>query len=137
MSSGDGAALRRRGVGDRLARGGEHRAAAGGVNVQHPDAEPRRRGASLRDGVRDVVELEIEKDVEAALDHPAHGLGPGDDEELLADLERARRRIEPVGERQRVHRVGEVERDDDFRISITHIPRDYAYPSGVSVRRGE
>ncbi len=62
MSSGDAPALRSRGVGDRLARGGEHGAAAGGVDVQHPDAEPRRRGARLRDRVRDVVELEIEKD---------------------------------------------------------------------------
>ena len=44
------------------------------------------------------------------------GSGPGDDEHLLADLERAGRGIEAVGERQRVHRIGEVERDDDARI---------------------
>ena len=84
-----------------------------------------------RDGVRDIVELEIEKHVEAAIDHPPNGLGARDDKELLADFERARRGIEPIRERERMNRIGEVERDDDFGI------RHYAYPSGVSVRRGE
>ena len=85
------------------------------VHVQHPDAEPRRRRARLRDGVRNVVELEIEEHVEAALDHPAHRLGSGDDEQLLADLQPAVVRIEAFGEPERAHRIGEVERDDDAR----------------------
>ena len=90
-------------------------APAGRMDVQHPHAEARGRRAGLRDGVRDVVELEVEKDAKAARDHPAHRLGSGDDEHLLADLERAGRRIEPIGERQRVHRIGEIERDDHAR----------------------
>ena len=86
------------------------------MHVEHPDAEPRRCRAGLRDRIRNVVKLEIEEDAEAALDHPAHGLGSGGDEHLLADLERAGRRIEPIGERQRVHRIGEIERDDHARV---------------------
>ena len=89
ISSGARPCSSRRPSAHRVARGLEHRAAAAGVHVQHPDAEPRRRGAGLGDGVRNVVELEIEKDAKAALDHPAHGLRTGDDEHLLADLERA------------------------------------------------
>ena len=103
------------------------------MNVQHRHAEAGRRGAGLCDGVRDVVELEIEEDAKSALDHPANRFRTGDDEQLLADLEPAGRGIEAVGQRERVHRVREIERDDDFR-GIGHHDR---YPSGVSVRRGE
>ena len=69
-----------------------HRAPPPGVDVEHPDAEPRRRGAGLRDGIGNVVELEVEEDAEAALDIQRTGSGPGDDEQLLADLQRAVRR---------------------------------------------
>ena len=61
----------------------------------------------------------------------AHELGAGDDEELLADLEPAGGRIEPVGERERAHGIFEVEGDD--YLGIVH----HAKLSGVSVRRGE
>ena len=61
----------------RLARGRQHRRAAGRMHVQHPDAEARRRGAGLRHGVRDVVELEIEEHAKAALDACAHDVRPG------------------------------------------------------------
>ena len=105
---------------DGCAGGAHHCRTPRRVHVDHPDAEPRRRRASLRDRVRNVVELEIEEDAKAALDHPAHRLRPGDDEHLLADLQRAMRRIEAIGERQRVHRVREVERDDDFGIRRGH-----------------
>ena len=77
------------------------------------------------------MELEVEENAKAARDHPAHGLGAGNDEELLADLERARGGIEPVGERQRAHRLLEVEGDNHSRVM------HQAKPSGVSVRRGE
>ena len=66
------------------------------------------------------MELEIEENAEAALDHPADGFGPGDDEHFLADLERARARIETIGKRERMHRIGEIERDDDARTGIIH-----------------
>jgi len=83
------------------------------MNIQHPHTQPGRRGACLRDRIGDVVKLEVQKDIESALDHPTHGFGAGDDEHFLADLQRAGVRVEPVGQCQRVHRVGEVEGDDD------------------------
>ena len=43
-------------------------APAGGVDVDHPDAEPRGRGDRAGDGVRDVVELQVEEDAIAARD---------------------------------------------------------------------
>ena len=131
---------------DRVARCGEHRRAAGGMHVDHPDAEPRRRRAGLRHGIRDVVKLEIEEHAKAAADELAHQAGFGDGEQLLADLDRAQRRVEPGGKAEGAQHVGKVERDDDAGISaFSRIMRAasrlaapiHANPSGVSVRRGE
>ena len=101
-------------------RRSEHRGSARRVDVEHPDAEPRRGRACLRDSIRDVVELEIEEDAESPLDHPANGLRAGDDEHLLADFERAGAWIEAIRERERVHRIGEIERDDHARAGVIH-----------------
>ena len=90
------------------------------MDVEHPDAEARGSRARLRDGIRDVVELEIEKDAKSALDHPSDRLRSGDDEHFLADLERAGARIEPIGERERVHRVRKIERDDHAWTGFIH-----------------
>src|SRR4029079_13525088 len=68
-----------------------------------------------RNGVGDVVELEVEKYVEATLDHPAHGVRSRGDEQLLADLQPAGVGIKVFSEPERTHRIGEVERDDDAR----------------------
>src|SRR3546814_2703343 len=51
------------------------------------DAQPGGGCAGARHRVRDVVKFEIEEYVETALDHPAHGLGAGDDEHLLRSEE--------------------------------------------------
>ena len=105
ISSGGGRALRCGRLGDRVARGFEHRApaAAWTLSIHTPSRVAAAQACATVFG--NVVELEIEKDAKAALDHPAHGLRAGDDEHLLADLERAGRGIEPVGQRERVHRV--------------------------------
>ena len=50
----------------RLARGLEHRAAAGGVHVDHRRARARRRRDGAGDRRGDVVELQIEEDLRAA-----------------------------------------------------------------------
>jgi len=104
----------------RVPRGLQHCAATGGVHVHHPDAESRRSGARTRDGIRNVVELEVEKDVEAAIDHPAHRLGTPGDEQFLAHLQSAIVRIEALGESERMHRIREIERDDDARVLFVH-----------------
>ena len=75
----------------------------------------------------------------------AHRPGSGDDEQLLADLERARRGIEPIGERERSS--GRRKSSATMtRLRISCISVQYpsherriaqANPSGVSVRRGE
>jgi hypothetical protein len=46
------------------------------MHVQHPHAEARRRGTRLRDGVRDIVELEIEEDVKPRATIQRTGSGP-------------------------------------------------------------
>jgi len=56
----------------RVARGFQHRGAAGSVNIDHPYAEARGGDACLRDGVRDVVKLEVEKDAKASPHQFAH-----------------------------------------------------------------
>src|SRR6185437_2418891 len=80
---------------DGFAGGDEHRPAAGRVNVEHPYTEARRRGAGAGDGVRNIVELEVEEEAEAASDELAHDLRARSNDELLADLDRAAARVEP------------------------------------------
>ena len=57
----------------------------------------------------------------AARDHLAHGLGPRAHEELLADLEAAVARVEAMGERKRVGRVGKIKRDEHSRERRIHV----------------
>ena len=104
----------------RLARRGEHRPATGCMNVQHPHAEAGGGGAGLRDGIGNIVKLEIEKDAKAAVNHPPHRLWPGDHKQFFANFQRARRGIEPIHQRHGVRRIGEVERDNDARVDATH-----------------
>lgn len=68
------------------ASGGQHLASAGGVQREHADRE---RGEGLDgfgDGVRDVVELQIEENVEALVGDSAHVVGTVGGEHLEADL---------------------------------------------------
>ena len=69
-------------------------------------------------------------------DHPAHGLRPGDDEQLLADLERARAGSSRSASASACIGFGEIERDDDLSGSRhrRHVTRASL---GLSVRRGE
>src|SRR6185437_11867725 len=126
---------------DGFAGGDEHRPAAGRVNVEHPYTEARRRGAGAGDGVRNVVELEVEEEAEAASDELAHDLRARSNDELLADLDRAAARVEPRGERERGLRVGKVQRDDHprgggFRRNHRASPCGVANSSPTSGSRG-
>ena len=67
-----------------------HEEAAGKMNREHADAEPRRLDRGARRGVRDVVQLEIEEDLAAPVEDLAHQGRAAGGEELQADLETAR-----------------------------------------------
>ena len=85
----------------RIARGIEHRSAAGRMDVQHPDAQPGGRPARRCDGIRDVMELQIEKDAEAAPHERLHQCRPCGGEKLVAHLQPALCRVDAIGERER------------------------------------
>src|SRR5262249_19172896 len=99
--------------GHRLTRGAPQRLAAARLPAEPPRAHARSRAASARDGVGNVVELEVEEDFEAALVQALDDGRAFGDEELLADLYSAERRIEARGQRERRVRAGHVERDND------------------------
>ena len=101
---------------DRVARRAHHRFAAARVHVDHPHAQPRGRAARAGDGVGDVVELEVEEHIEAALLQLLHHRRSRGDEELLADLHAAKLGIEARGDRERRLGIGEVQRNDDASI---------------------
>src|ERR1700674_750390 len=108
------------------------------MDIDHPYAHSRRRGASLRHGVRNVVKLEVEKNQKSATNQLAHQARLGRGEELLTNFYRAFSRIEPRRQTERRQHVGKVERNDDPRRVSAHVQLlIYAKPSGDSVRRGE
>ena len=86
--------------GGRVGGGRHHPAAAGGVHVDHPRAGRDRRRDGAGDGVRDVVELQIEEHAIAAFGERAHDRRAFGGEELLADLEPADRAAQRVGQRR-------------------------------------
>jgi hypothetical protein len=63
------------------------------------------------------VELQVEEDAEAAFCEVFDERRPRGGEKLLADLDAALCGVEASGEAERSIRLGEIERDDDFRIS--------------------
>ena len=67
-----------RGISRGVARGLHHVCAARCVDVDHPHAERRGRGNRLRNGVGNVVELEIEEDAVSLVDEGADDEGPSD-----------------------------------------------------------
>ena len=93
----------------------QHRPPAARVNIEHEDAKLRSGGAGAGHGIGNVMKFEIEKYTEAAIHHPADGFRTADHEQLLAYLEAALLRIEPIGEPQGSKRIGEVEGDEDAR----------------------
>ena len=97
-----------------VARRAHHRRAAGRVDVDHPDAEPRGRGDRAGDGVRDVVELQVEEHAIAAADQLFDERRAVAGEQPAADLEAADRAAQRVGERARLVGGVDVERDEEL-----------------------
>ena len=88
------------------------RARAGGVHVDEGRAQVDRRSQGAGDGVRNVVELEIEEQRHAAGDRP-HPVGPVGGEELLADLDAADQAGELPRQGRRAAQIMGVEGDED------------------------
>ena len=93
--------------------GGEHLGAARGVDGGHLYAKVGGGDDGLGHGVGDVVELQVEKHFRAGRAEFTDDVRPAADKQLLADLERADKGGEFLGEFQGLLRAGQVERDDD------------------------
>ncbi len=83
------------------------------MDVEEPDAEPGRRDTRLRDGMWDVVELEIQEDVGTVPENHADDLRASGEEELLPDLEDADLLGEEAHETLRLGGRVDVEREDE------------------------
>lgn len=108
-----GTAERARGFLCRPLRGPHHGRATARVHREHPHVELHRGLDGFGDGGRDVVKLEVEKDLASRRANPPHNIRPFRGEKFLADLERADRRREFGRELERRASVRHVQRDDD------------------------
>ena len=82
------------------------------MHIEHPYAETCCSFACARDRIGNVVKFEIEEHVETACGDLAHGFRSGDGEQLVADLDATRTRIQLRNQRKRGRCAVEVERDD-------------------------
>ena len=85
-----------------------------GVHVDHPDAEPRRGGHRAGHGIRDVVELQIEKHAVAARHKVVDERRAVAGEEPAADLEPAGDAAKTIGQRERICSGVDVECDEEL-----------------------
>ena len=81
------------------------------MHVDHPDPEPGRRRNRPRDGVRDVVELQIEEHAVASRRELLDERRPLAGEQPAADLEAANDIPQAIRQAARVGRRIDVERD--------------------------
>jgi hypothetical protein len=81
------------------------------MDVDHPSACRHGRFHRLRNGVRNVVELQVEEDAVAGLNEAMHERRPLARKEPAADFESAGDVLELRGERNRALSVVYVERD--------------------------
>jgi len=114
---GDGEELGRVGHGGGgFSSGFEHGGATGGVDGEELGAEGGDGADGARNGVGDVVELEVEEDGVAAMaEFPDEG-GAFGDEELKADLEPVAEVVELTGEGEGGRGTGVIEGDDEAGI---------------------
>ena len=95
------------------ARGLDHPRPARDMQVHHPDPEIRRRSASTRDRVGDIVKFQIEKDLEPANLQHLHERRPAARKQLLADLDPTACRIETLDQGKGLGLGREIERHDN------------------------
>ena len=112
ITSGFARSSRARGLGRGLRGRLHHRHTARGVDVDHPRTRGDRRLDRLRDGVRDVVKLQIEED--ARRPGPTRrrtSAGPFEREETAADFDAVHDAVQRRGELDRAGARFDVERD--------------------------
>ena len=103
--------------GQSLERGTHHGLRAGSVEVDDIHIQRRERGHRLFDRVRDVVQLEVEKDLVAARADLAHDVRPFGIKQLHADLHKRLLVLKTVEKRERLFPAVKIQRDDNV---LTH-----------------
>ena len=98
--------------------GFEHSSATGGVDGEQAGSGGGNGADRARDGVGDIVKLEVQEDAQAALPKPFDEGQTGGAEQLQADLNPAAAVAERVDQRQRGICGREVERDDEAIFGI-------------------
>ena len=106
----------------------QHRPPAAGMNREDRGLDGAERLHRLGDRVRNIVQLQVQKDRQAKLCHVAHALLAVGAEEFEAQLQAADVRARPRGDRFGAGDVGRVDRD----IDRAHIE----CPSGAGVSTG-
>jgi hypothetical protein len=81
------------------------------VDVHHPDTQACRGGNGTRDGVRDVMKLQVEKHAIAARGEFLDESGPGAREQAASNLDSAGHTTESFGKRSGIRRTVDVKSD--------------------------
>ena len=111
MTSGGCPPFARGGFARGVARGLHHPRAARRVHVHHPHTERSGGSHGGRDGVRDVVELQVEENAAAIARERSDDVGAFGGEEAAADLEPADDVAKRMGQRQGLLAVLHVQRN--------------------------
>src|SRR4051794_2273642 len=93
------------------------------MHHHHRHSEGRRLGHGMFRRVRNVMNLQIEKNLRAAIDHLAHDRRTIRDECLQADLQYAGRAVQRVGQSEDVVAIGTVDSDNQS-VTCLHIRHD-------------
>ena len=97
-----------------LDRGANHFRSAAQVKRQHLHAQLDRRFNRAGDGIRDIVQFEIEKNFRAGSRNFAHDRGTGSGVKLQSDFEKRNLIAQLLDQSQSLLFRWDVERDDDF-----------------------
>src|SRR4029077_8655588 len=101
-------------------RGANHFAAAAQMNSEHLHPESARGLNRSRNGVGDIVELQIEPDLCAGGQHGAYNFGAFGRVKLEPDFEKRYLASELLNELECLFLCGDVERHDDFVSGFCH-----------------
>src|SRR5262249_31076915 len=100
--------------GGRCARASHHVQAARRVDVDHPHAKPRRSADGASDGVRDIVEFQIEEDAVALCDQFFDEPGTVAGEESGSNLESTDGAPQQIGETARLLEGIDIQRNEQL-----------------------
>src|SRR5215831_1268002 len=102
------------------------------MDREHLHTESARRLHCSRDGVRDIVKLEIEPDLRALGQNGAHNFGTFGRVKLQADFEKRDFAAKLLNEFERLFRCRDVQRHDDFVSGVYHSHFLVVMSSGVA-----